>query len=85
MELGPIPGVRALPAVRTRPSDLRPPAIFEVDAAARPGDGGGQQNGRKAAGAEENGDELTFESQPDVEAAAEANEDAHPGRIDTFA
>lgn len=85
MELGPIPGIRGLPAVRTRPSDLRPPAIFEIDAAARPGDGGGQQNGRKAAGAEENADELRLEGQADVEATAEAPEDGHPGRIDTFA
>jgi hypothetical protein len=85
MELGPIPGVRGLPAVRTRPSDFRPPAIFEIDAAAKPGDGGSQQNGRKAAGAEEDADELRIESQADVEASAEAPEDSHTGRIDTFA
>jgi len=85
MELGPIPGVRGLPAVRQGSSDFRPPAIFEIDAAAKPGDGGGQRNGRKAAGAEENADELTIESQAGVEAPAEAPEESHPGRIDTFA
>ena len=85
MELGPIPGVRGLPAARTRPSDFRPPAIFEIDAAAKPGDGGGQQNGRKAAGAEETADELTIESQADVEVSAEAPDEVHPGAIDTFA
>ena len=38
---------------------MRPPAIFEIDQSAKPGDGERQRNGRKAAGAEEDDeDEL---------------------------
>ncbi len=80
MELGPIPGIRAVPAVAARQADVRAPAIFDIDASARPGDGGGQQGGRKAAGAEED-DELRVGDEPDTEAP----EERQPGRIDTFA
>jgi len=81
MELGPIPGIRELPAVRPRQGELRQPTIFEIDASAKPGEDGGQRNGRKAAGAEENDDELRLEDGP----AAQTPEENHPGRIDTFA
>jgi hypothetical protein len=82
MELGPIPGIRALPAVGARAVDVRPPAIFDIDASARPGDGGGQQGGRKAAGAEED-DELKMEAEDEL--GAEAFNDRQKGSIDTFA
>ncbi len=82
MELGPIPGIRALPAVGARQADVRSPAIFDIDASARPGDGGGQQGGRKAAGAEED-DELRVEEGDEL--GAEALEDRQKGSIDTFA
>lgn len=82
MELGPIPGIRAVPAVAARQADVRAPAIFDIDASARPGDGGGQQGGRKAAGAEED-DELKVEAEDEL--GAETREERQPGRIDTFA
>jgi hypothetical protein len=64
MEIGPIPGIRVLPAVRAPQGNLRPPEVFELEGPARPGDGEGQRGGRKASGAEENDeDELMLESE----------------------
>ncbi len=84
MELGPIPGIRALSEVRAREADIRPQAIFEIDAPAKPGDGSSQQNGKKAAGAEESDEvELTVETEDAL--GAEKPDDRRPGRIDTFA
>ena len=54
MEIAPIPGVRALAAVRARQGEMRAPAIFDVDPSSRPGDDAGQRGRRKASGAEEN-------------------------------
>jgi hypothetical protein len=81
MEIAPVPGIRALPAVRARLGGATPPAIFDVDASAKPGDGSGQQSGRKAAGAEENDDELRVGD----ELGAASPEESQPGRIDYFA
>jgi hypothetical protein len=64
MEIAPIPGVRALPAVRAPQSEMRAPAIFDIDSSSRPGDGMEQRGRRKAAGAEENEeDDLTLEDE----------------------
>jgi hypothetical protein len=84
MEIAPIPGIRALPAVRAPQTEIRPPSIFDIDASARPGDDGEQRNGRKAAGAEENEeDELALEDE--TAAGAEALEAAPAKQVDYFA
>jgi hypothetical protein len=84
MEIAPIPGIRALPAVRSPQAEIRPPSIFDIDASARPGDDGEQRNGRKAAGAEENEeDELALEDE--TAAGAEALEAAPAKQVDYFA
>ncbi len=54
MEIAPIPGIRAVPAVKARQTDFRLPEIFDIEGSARAGDDQGQGQGRKAAGAEEN-------------------------------
>jgi len=80
MEIAPIPGIRALPAVKGPQADLRPPEIFDIQGSARPGDGEGQRNGRKAAGAEENDkDDLMLDAE-----SGEGQEGASPS-IDYFA
>ncbi len=62
MEIAPIPGVRALPAVRAPQAEMRAPAIFDIDPSSRPGDDAERRSRKKAAGAEENEeDELGFE------------------------
>ncbi len=84
MEIAPIPGIRALPAVKAQQGDFRPPAIFNIDASAKPGEGGGQRSSRKAAGAEEDGDDdqlLDGESEP----GDEALEEVSTKQVDYFA
>jgi hypothetical protein len=84
MEIAPIPGIRALPAVRAPHEEMRPPAIFEIDPSAKPEDGGEQRSGRKATGAEENEEEdLLLESE--TAAGAEAFEEAPAKQVDFFA
>jgi len=84
MELSPIPGMRGLPPARAPQGDLQPPAIFDVESSAKPGDGREQRNGRKAAGAEENEeDELLLEIK--TEAPAEPSEELPPKQVDYFA
>jgi hypothetical protein len=60
LEIGAIPGIRALNAVRGRPAEIEPPAIFDIDGSAKPGDGIVQRSGRKAAGAEEDVEDDLF-------------------------
>ena len=81
MEIGPIPGIRGLGNMPAGRPELSPPSVFDVEGAARPGDGKGQGNGRKAAGAEEEAKELTVEG----EAEPEAVEEAAPKSVDFFA
>jgi len=84
MEIAPIPGIRAVTAVKPREADMRAPAIFDIDASSRPGDGERQRNGKKAAGAEENEeDDLVVEG----EAAGKGDElEQSPTRqVDYFA
>ncbi|MGB7265253.1 MAG: hypothetical protein WBC92_07045 [Terracidiphilus sp.] len=84
MEIGPIPGIRALPAVRGRQTVFRPPAVFDIDGSAKPGEGGGQRNGRKAAGAEESDeDDFTFDGE--MEPGGEAQGEIRAQRVDYFA
>ena len=84
MEIAPIPGIRALPAVKAQQADFRPPAIFDIDASAKPGEGGGQRNSRKAAGAEEDSEEdLALDAE--IEAGDERLEEAPAKQIDYFA
>jgi hypothetical protein len=83
-EIAPIPEIRALPAVRAPQAEMRPPTIFDIDAAARPGGGGEQRSGRKAAGAEESHeDDLQLEGEP--AGGAQTVEDAPPKQVDYFA
>ena len=54
MEISPIPGLRAVAAVKPRPVDPELTAFFDIESTARPGDDTYTGNGKKAAGAEEN-------------------------------
>jgi len=84
MEIAPIPGIRAMPAVKVQQGDFRPPAIFDIDASAKPGEGGGQRSSRKAAGAEEDGEEdLLLDGE--IEPGDEAFEEVPARQVDYFA
>ncbi|MGA9062914.1 MAG: hypothetical protein WB341_14770 [Terracidiphilus sp.] len=84
MEIGPIPGIRALPEVKAPQADLRPLAIFDIDPSAKPGDGREQRSGKKAAGAEESeAEDLTLEG--GLERGPEATEEVPAKQVDYFA
>jgi hypothetical protein len=84
MEIGPIPGIRALSAVKAPTANLRPPAVFDIDPSAKPSDGREQGSGRKAAGAEENEeDDLMLEGE--TERSAEAPDEVPGRQVDYFA
>ena len=66
MEIAPIPGIRALPAVKSRPVEFRLPEVFDLEGAARPAEGQGERNAGKAAGAEEEDeDDLLLDAEPE--------------------
>ena len=66
MEIAPIPGIRVLPAVKTRPTEFRLPEIFDLEGPARPAEGQDQRKDGKAAGAEENDqDDLLLDAEPE--------------------
>ncbi|MGD0158223.1 MAG: hypothetical protein ABSB50_19195 [Terracidiphilus sp.] len=84
MEIAPIPGIRALPAVRVSRSDAWPPAIFDIDPSAKPGDGREQRSGRKASGAEESEEgDLVLEGE--TAADSEVVEESPLKQVDYFA
>ncbi len=84
MEIAPIPGIRALPAVKAPQGDFRPPEVFDIEGSARPGDGDGQRGGRKASGAEENdGDDLMLDAE--TEPGVDAREGLPAQNVDYFA
>jgi hypothetical protein len=68
-------------AVKAPQADFRPPEIFDIEGSAKPGEGQGQRQGRKAAGAEEDDeDDLMLDAEND-------SGEEHEGspRIDYFA
>jgi hypothetical protein len=84
MEIAPISGIRALPAVKVRQADFRPPEVFDIEASAKPGDGGGQRGGRKAAGAEES-DESDFMPDRGPDEDIEDSAEVPTRQVDFFA
>jgi hypothetical protein len=83
MEIAPIPGIRAVPAVKAARTDFRPPEVFDLEGAAKPGDGNAQRSGRKAAGAEENEeDDLLLDAETEEDGAPEGD---RAQRVDYFA
>ncbi len=63
---------------------MRLQAIFDIDASAKPGDGGEQRSKRKAAGAEES-DEGEFALEAQMETGLETLEEGPAKQVDYFA
>lgn len=84
MEIAPIPGIRAVAALRSPQSEMRAPAIFDIDPSSRPDDERERQTKRKAADAEENEDD---DSSAEVETTGRGAEleEARSGQVDFFA
>jgi hypothetical protein len=53
MEISPIPGIRAFPAVKTPPVDPRLSGVFDIGDSPGPGDDSYSGSGRKAAGGQD--------------------------------
>jgi hypothetical protein len=58
MEIAPIPGIRGFIANRTPRADSDPSPAFDINALTKMGDGSAATRVNKAAGAEENDDDL---------------------------
>ena len=73
MEIAPIPGIRAIVANRTpRPdSDISP--AFDINALSKMGDGAGHMRVNKAAGAEEDDDDLDLAEEENAQDSASVN------------
>lgn len=84
MGIAPIPDMRALSAVKTPAADLQPPAVFDVEGAAKPGDESRQGSSRMPAGAEVD-TEYMLEPEEEAEPEAEAAEEDAGKSVDYFA
>ena len=60
MEISPIPGIRALPAVKAPPVDPRLSAVFDIENSSGAGDDTYSGSGRKAAGGQDDEDEESL-------------------------
>jgi hypothetical protein len=67
MEISPIPGIRALPAVKAPPADPRLSAVFDIENSSGAGDDTYSGSGRKAAGGQ---DDEAEESLLDAESGS---------------
>jgi hypothetical protein len=84
MELGPIPVVRTLAAVKELPVDFQLSAVLDINGLSRSGDGAHSGGRRKAASAPSaDSDDLTIEGVTQL--PEEQPADAPPGHINFFA
>lgn len=87
MEIGPIPAMRAIAAVKPRPIDPELSALFDIEPSARAGDDTYTGTGKKAAGAEEN-DEEDAEELEEISAdepSAQSRNERSQSQISFFA
>ena len=84
MEISPIPGIRALPSVKTPPADPELSRVFDIENSSQPGDDSYTGNGKKAAGGQDDeADEL--EEGLEAERVSRATEDGRGTRVNFFA
>lgn len=68
MEIGPIPGIRALPAVKTPPADPRLSAVFDIQNSSSAGDDTFSGSNKKtASGQDDEADELDEQTESATE------------------
>jgi hypothetical protein len=84
MEISPIPGIRALPVMKTPPVDPRLSGVFDIENSSAPGDDSYSASGKKAAGGQDDeADDL--EETTDLESQAETPEEGTNTGINFFA
>ncbi|HTW81165.1 MAG TPA: hypothetical protein VME23_16570 [Terracidiphilus sp.] len=67
MEIAPIPGIRTIAPNRTPRADYDLSPAFDINALSKMGDGAAATRVKKAAGAEENDDDLVEDNQDEGE------------------
>jgi hypothetical protein len=83
MEIGPIIGIRVVPAMKVPSADSDLPAVFDIENPARSGDDSYSSNGKKAAGGQD--DEADDLEEGETEPAAPTPESGHGEQINYFA
>lgn len=85
MEISPVAGIRIMPEAKSRSIDPELSAVFDIESAARPGDDTYSGPGRKAAGAEEDEEELDEEPGTGAEDGSPSPRHSLDTRINFFA
>ncbi len=78
MEISPIPGIRALPAVKAPPANSRLFAVFDIENSSGAGDDTYSGSGRKAAGGQ---DDESEEGLLEEESGSKFIDDGNGGSI----
>jgi hypothetical protein len=84
MEISPIPGIRALPVMKTPPIDPQLSAVFDIEYSSKPDDDSYDGNGKKTAGGQDDEDGETAE-EIETESPSQASLVASDGSISFFA
>jgi hypothetical protein len=80
MEISPIPGIRALPTVKTQPDDPRLSANFQIEPSRAPADDSYSSSNQNAAGGQDDEELTAADSQSSEE---NANHDSPSDQDDT--
>jgi hypothetical protein len=85
MEIGPIPGIRTVPAIKAPPADLGLSAVFDIENFARIGDETYTPSGGKSAGGSEDEFDDPAEDEEEPEPQAKLRAEAPARQISFFA
>jgi hypothetical protein len=85
MEIGPIPGIRAIATVKARPVDPELSAVFDIDGLTRGRDSLRPEARIKAAGADEGDEEDELNPEDDIGAEADYPSLTPPSSVSFFA
>ena len=84
MEIGPISGIRVLPAVKVPPADSDLSRVFDIENSAKPGDDTYSGSGKKSSGGQDDESEE-IDQGGEESSGAPAPEDGSTGQVNFFA
>ena len=84
MEISPIPGIRALPVMKTPPVDPQLSGVFDIENSSAPGDDSYSGGGKKAAAGQDN-EADNLEATTELESQADTQADDPASGISLFA
>lgn len=86
MEIAPIPGIRAITAVKAQPAETRLTAVFDMEAIVRAGDDSYTGDGHTSSGGQDDDAEDTLSTAPDETGQRRGGaEENPPHRVSLFA